>query len=277
MGLCTSTSVPPKSPLSPQNIGDQNKKLPNQTDNKPKNIPNTNSKEDSIVDLSISDKGVAHNFAQTLVATYKHDERPLGTTATAVLSSSMSNVETETACFGAGCYWGTEKYIRYDFMKKYGTFLGKVVSGAVGFMGPENAPQNPTYQQVCSGETGHVEVYQFDYTGGAACYEELVRFFFQFHDPTTANRQGNDRGTQYASVIYCSSDEQFEIATKVKQELQKLIDTKKITQYAEQTVATDIRKSTKFYPAHDEHQDYLNINPNGYCNHRIRFKQWPSL
>lgn len=182
----------------------------------------------------------------------------------------------ERACFGAGCYWGTEKYIRHNFQKKFPK-LGNIMKGAVGFMGPENAPANPTYRQVCNGDTGHVEVYDFEFSGGPAYYEELVKFFFQFHDPTTFNRQGNDRGSQYASVIYCYSDQQVEIATKVKNELQDLLNKRKLVKvYETSIVKTEIRRSTKFYPAHEEHQDYLTINPNGYCNHRLRFTEWPS-
>jgi peptide-methionine (S)-S-oxide reductase len=183
----------------------------------------------------------------------------------------------ERACFGAGCYWGTEKYFRHNFQKKFPN-LGNIILGGVGFMGPENARQNPTYREVCNGDTGHVEVYDFEFSGGAAYYEELVKYFFQFHDPTTFNRQGNDRGTQYASVIYCYSDQQVEIATKVKNELQDLLNKKKLVKvYETSIVKTEIRRATKFYPAHEEHQDYLTINPNGYCNHRLRFTEWPSV
>ncbi len=105
-------------------------------------------------------------------------------------------------------------FIRYNFQRKFPK-LGKIIKGEVGFMGPPDAPTNPTYREVCSGATGHVEVYNFQFTGGAPYYEELVKFFFQFHDPTTLNRQGNDRGTQYASVIYCENAEQLEIANRV--------------------------------------------------------------
>lgn len=192
---------------------------------------------------------------------------------TEVKAWDRSNVEK--ACFGAGCYWGTEKYFRHDFSRKH-QHLGIIHQGNVGFMGPIYAPENPSYREVCSGETGHVEVYDLEYSGGAPYFEALVRFFFQFHDPTTANRQGNDKGTQYASVIYCYSDEQYEIAHRIKDELQTLLDEEKITCFKGKVVTTDIRKSTKFYPAHEEHQDYLMKNPNGYCNHRIRFQTWPT-
>ncbi len=82
-------------------------------------------------------------------------------------------------------------------------------------------------------------------------------------------------GTQYASCIYCYSDEQEAIAKKVIAELQQLLDTERLKPYAETTVRTDVRRATVFFAAHKEHQDYLAQNPNGYCNHRIRFKDWP--
>lgn len=183
--------------------------------------------------------------------------------------------KVEKLCFGAGCYWGTEKYFRHDFAKSH-SHLGMIKNGHVGFMGPIYASENPSYREVCSGETGHVEVYDLEYVGGAEYCEALIKFFFQFHDPTTLNRQGNDQGTQYASVIYCYTDEQLEIAYKVKDELQALIDEGKVVCFKSKVVTTDIRKSTKFYPAHEEHQDYLMKNPNGYCNHRLRLKGWPA-
>jgi peptide-methionine (S)-S-oxide reductase len=95
-----------------------------------------------------------------------------------------------------------------------------------------------------------------------------------FHDPTTLNRQGNDAGTQYASVIYCYDTKQEEIAKKVKSELQSFVDAGKV-KYTGRTVTTDIRSSTKFYVAQADHQAYLENNPFGYCNHAYRFKAWP--
>lgn len=190
--------------------------------------------------------------------------------------NSVRNAEDmpARACFGAGCYWGTEKFLRHDFAKKCAK-LGTITSSAVGFMGPPNAPTNPTYAEVCSGSTGHVEVLHVEYSGGAPFFEAMVRYFYQFHDPTTANRQGNDRGTQYTSVIYCSTQEQKSIAERVTQELQEHLRSKRLICYQESTVETTILPYTIFYPAHDEHQDYLNKNPNGYCNHRVRFVEWP--
>ena len=186
-----------------------------------------------------------------------------------------ADADAKRACFGAGCYWGTEKFFYHDFGKKNQT--GAITDGQVGFMGPNEAIKDPTYAEVKAGFTSHVEVFEFEFSGGRAYYEALVRFFFQFHDPTTLKRQGNDVGTQYASVIFCYDQAQFDIATKVKEELQQLITAGKIICFEGKTVTTDIRRATTFYPAHKEHQDYLTVNPSGYCNHRIRFPAWPSL
>lgn len=145
-------------------------------------------------------------------------------------------------------------------------------------MGPADAKKNPSYKEVCSGSTGHVEVYDLEYDGGEQTFEQLVKFFFQFHDPTTFNKQGNDAGTQYASVIYCYDVKQMNIASRVKDELQQLLDSGKLENvYSGNRVTTSIRKATIFYPAHEEHQEYLAKNPNGYCNHRIRIKEWPTM
>lgn len=181
---------------------------------------------------------------------------------------------SKTLCLGAGCYWGTEKYVVMDFQKK---FPNSIQDAKVGFMNPDpNGMENPTYRQVCSGSTGHVEVLEVTLNDPAQHFEELVRFFFMFHDPTTLNRQGNDRGTQYASYIFCGDDEQLKIAERVKQELQRAVDAGKV-KYESSKISTAIGQMTKFYPAHEEHQEYLMKNPNGYCNHRFRFREWPQL
>lgn len=142
-------------------------------------------------------------------------------------------------------------------------------------MGPEGAKESPSYKEVCEGTTGHVEVFNFTYKGGEEMYEQIVRFFFQFHDPTTLNRQKNDKGTQYASVIYYADEKQKAIALKVRAELQALMDEGKISCFMEPKVTTAVLPATVFYPAHDEHQEYLSKNPKGYCNHRVRFPEWP--
>jgi peptide-methionine (S)-S-oxide reductase len=95
-----------------------------------------------------------------------------------------------------------------------------------------------------------------------------------FHDPTTKNRQGNDAGTQYASVIFVNDDVQKQIAEEVTAELQQAVNDGKV-KYEGKTVETAIVPMQKYYPAHEEHQEYLMKNPYGYCNHRFRFKEWP--
>lgn len=175
--------------------------------------------------------------------------------------------------FDAGCYWGTEKFIVKDFQKQ---FPRSIKTASVGFMSPDpNAMKNPSYRQVCSGMTGHVEVLYVELNDPVKHFEPLIRFFYQFHDPTTLNRQGNDAGTQYASFIFCGDQTQQEIANKVTEELQELVNKKKITRYQGSEITTKITSINDYYPAHEEHQAYLEKNPSGYCNHFYRFKSWP--
>jgi peptide-methionine (S)-S-oxide reductase len=123
--------------------------------------------------------------------------------------------EGETLTVGAGCYWGTEKWYAKHFAEDWKTNGdGAVLATAVGFMGPPGVKPNPTYREVCSGTTGHVEVCQIRYDSTKTTYEDLVSHLFTFHDPTTANRQGNDVGSQYASVIFTHDETQKETADK---------------------------------------------------------------
>jgi peptide-methionine (S)-S-oxide reductase len=186
-----------------------------------------------------------------------------------VSTEKLSNV----LALGAGCYWGTEKYVCKDFQKK---FPNSIKSCAVGFMSPESTPRykNPSYEQVCSGASGHIEVLHVVLNEPEKHFEELIRFFFQFHDPTTKNRQGNDTGFQYASWIFCDDTIQTKIATKVRNELQLAIDQRAVTCYANRTISTQITPITEFTKASPYHQAYLEKNPHGYCNHRIRLKEW---
>lgn len=110
----------------------------------------------------------------------------------------------ELATFGAGCYWGTEKFFATEFAEK---FPGAILGTSVGFMNPDaTARPNPSYMEVCmTGRTGYVEVAHVLFDSSKVDYEELVKFFYTFHDPTTKDRQGNDSGTQYASVIFTHS------------------------------------------------------------------------
>jgi len=142
----------------------------------------------------------------------------------------------------------------------------------------EDAMKNPSYRQVCSGTTGHVEVLNIELNQPTPeLFQSLIQFFFTFHDPTTLNRQGNDVGTQYASIIFCSDSKQKEIANRIKMELQSAIDDGKIKTYQSKQVMTGIVDYMDFYEAHEEHQEYLFKNPLGYCNHRYRFRDWPEL
>lgn len=180
----------------------------------------------------------------------------------------------------AGCYWGTEKYFYSDYGAKN---PGVVLNGQVGFMSPNSdSPKNPTYKEVCTGETGHVEVYKMEFAGDSKTFEALVKFFFQFHDPTTFNKQGNDKGTQYASTIFCYDELQATIAKKVIAELQEHMDEQRLPPktYSSVKIVTAVKlvkDCSEFFPAHEEHQKYLEANPKGYCNHRIRFKTWPMV
>mmetsp|Transcript_9207 Transcript_9207/g.25881 ORF Transcript_9207/g.25881 Transcript_9207/m.25881 type:complete len:233 (+) Transcript_9207:138-836(+) len=190
-------------------------------------------------------------------------------------NAPSAGVIESTVALGAGCYWGTEKFIKKDFQKRY---PDSIKSAKVGFMSPNpDAVKNPSYRAVCSGSTGHVEVLNVELNDPEKHYEELIKFFFMFHDPTTKDRQGNDAGTQYASVIFTAGDEQARIAEKVKVELQGLVDAKKVARYANSKVETKIVAANPFYEAHAEHQEYLMKNPSGYCNHFFRFKDWPEL
>ncbi|GMH85467.1 hypothetical protein TrVE_jg5311 [Triparma verrucosa] len=174
---------------------------------------------------------------------------------------------------GAGCYWGTDKFIVKDFQKR---FPGSVKNASVGFMSPNpDAMKNPSYRQVCSGSTGHVEVLDLELTDPQAHYEELIRFFYMFHDPTTKNRQGNDMGSQYSSYIFTYDQEQSKVASRVTKELQDHISRGTLNSFESETVKTKIGDATVYYKAMQEHQDYLASNPNGYCNHYFRFKSWP--
>ncbi|GMH79534.1 hypothetical protein TrLO_g6244 [Triparma laevis f. longispina] len=182
---------------------------------------------------------------------------------------------TSRVTLGAGCYWGTDKFIVKDFQKR---FPGSVKNASVGFMSPDpDAMKDPSYRAVCSGSTGHVEVLDLELTDPQAHYEELIRFFYMFHDPTTKNRQGNDTGSQYSSYIFTYDSEQSKIANRVTRELQDHISRGTLNTFESESVKTKIGDGTVYYKAMQEHQDYLASNPNGYCNHYFRFKLWPAL
>ncbi len=164
----------------------------------------------------------------------------------------MMKVLMEVALLGGGCFWGVEDLIRK---------LPGVHGTEVGYSGGQTL--NPKYEQVKTGTTGHVEVVQIQFDPGKITYGEILRFFFRLHDPTTLNRQGNDRGTQYRSVIFYHSDEQRKVAEKVRQEVD-------LSGKWKAPVVTAIEPASTFYPAEDYHQDYLVKNPAGYTCHFLR-------
>jgi peptide-methionine (S)-S-oxide reductase len=170
----------------------------------------------------------------------------------------------QRATFAAGCYWGTEKFFR----KEFGTGIQNV---KVGFMGGE--VDAPTYRQVCTGQTGHAEVLTFEYDTDKIRYDELVWHFFRLHNPTTKDRQGNDVGTQYRSSIFYHNDEQkakAEAAIAVLNDVNNPRgDALRKTFGPDAKVVTTIEKAQSFFPADEDHQDYLAKNPTGYCNHRL--------
>lgn len=161
---------------------------------------------------------------------------------------STENVKTDTATFGSGCFWCTEAI----FERVNGVL--DVVSGYSG-----GHVDNPTYEEVCNGTTGHAECTQITFNPDIISYDELLEIFWKTHDPTTFNRQGNDVGTQYRSVIFFHNEEQKQKAEYYKQ---KLGDEK----IWKDPIVTEISPSTKFYKAEKYHQDYYENNPyQGYC------------
>lgn len=156
------------------------------------------------------------------------------------------------ATFGAGCFWCVEAV----FQRLEGVY--KVESGYSG-----GKVVNPSYEQVCSGTTGHAEVTQITYDPDVITFIELLEVFWKTHDPTTLNRQGADKGTQYRSVIFYHDDNQKELAEKYKIELDK-------SAAFNDPIVTEISEFDKFYKAEDYHQNYYNNNSNqGYCQYVI--------
>ena len=154
---------------------------------------------------------------------------------------------SEQAMFGMGCFWGVERI----FWKLDGVHVT-----SVGYAGGSDT--TPDYKRVCSGRTGHAEVVHVVFDPAVITYDELLKVFFENHDPTQGNRQGNDVGSQYRSAIYTYSDEQAEAARDAK--------TRYEAAYG-RPVTTEIAPVPEYYPAEDYHQQYLAKNPQGYCNH----------
>lgn len=155
---------------------------------------------------------------------------------------------TAIATFGGGCYWCIEAVFER---------VNGVKAATSGFMG--GTRDNPTYEEVCGGGTGHAEVVQIEFDPTVISYEQLLEWFWAAHDPTQVNRQGNDVGTQYRSVIFTHNEEQRRIAEASRDRLAK-------SGKYNRPIATAIEPATRFWPAKDSHQDYYRRNPNaGYC------------
>ena len=158
---------------------------------------------------------------------------------------------TETAVFGMGCFWGAER----RFWKMDGVY-----STAVGYAG--GYTPNPSYEEVCTGRTGHSEVVLVVYRPEEVSYEELLKVFWETHDPTQGMRQGNDIGSQYRSAIYTTTDAQLETAKWSRDKYQA-----ELTPLGFDDVTTEITPLGEFYYAEDYHQQYLGKNPHGYDCH----------
>jgi methionine-S-sulfoxide reductase len=168
-------------------------------------------------------------------------------------SSNPANLETIT--LGSGCFWCTEAMFQN---------LRGVESAVSGYSGGKIS--NPTYEQVCTGNTGHAEVVQVTFDPAAISLADILRVFWRTHDPTTLNRQGHDIGTQYRSAVFYHSEQQREIAEQYKAQLDK-------SDAFGAPIVTEITKFEKFYPAENYHQKYFDLNPNqGYCQMVIRPK-----
>jgi peptide-methionine (S)-S-oxide reductase len=163
--------------------------------------------------------------------------------------------KTELATFGGGCFWCTEAV--FDRIEG----VRSVMPGYAG-----GSTETPTYEEVCTGTSGHAEVIQITYDPAIISYEELLEVFWKAHDPTTLNRQGADIGSQYRSVIFYRNQDEKEIAERSKQNIE-------VTSAYNDPIVTEIEPLKAFYPAEDYHRDYFNRNPRaGYCNIVIRPK-----
>jgi peptide methionine sulfoxide reductase msrA/msrB len=158
----------------------------------------------------------------------------------------------ETAILAGGCFWGMEEIIRK---------IPGVIKTTVGYSGGTAA--DPTYEDVCTGATGHAEAIQVVFDPARLSYEALLDYFFRMHDPTTLNRQHNDAGTQYRSAIFYASEAQKQTAERVKA---RWANSGKFNR----PITTEITAATKFYPAEEYHQKYLVKHPGGYTCHVLR-------
>jgi len=169
-----------------------------------------------------------------------------------VLKSSMFPPfpsHTKSVMVGLGCFWGAEKL----FWKQQG-----VHSTQVGYAG--GFTKNPTYEECCTGNTGHTEVVRVVYEPEKTSLSKLLQVFYENHDPTTVNKQGKDIGTNYRSAVYVSDPAEIKEVEKLKSQFQDLLTKKGFG-----SIVTEIRSDVEFFYAEDYHQQYLDKNPDGYC------------
>jgi methionine-S-sulfoxide reductase len=159
---------------------------------------------------------------------------------------------TETATLAAGCFWGTEEFFRK---------VPGVVETRVGYTGGHL--ENPTYEDTTTGTTGHAESVELKFDPTKVSYADLLTLFFKMHDPTTANRQGNDAGTQYRSAVFFHGDKQREMAQALMRKIEK-------SGAWHAKLTTELAPAGVFYPAEEYHQRYLIKHPGGYDNHYLR-------
>jgi peptide-methionine (S)-S-oxide reductase len=176
-----------------------------------------------------------------------------GLTSSEISAADEPAAKLESAIVGGGCFWCVEA--QYKMLKG----VKKVVSGYSG-----GHVKDPTYKQICNGDTGHAEVIRIDYDPDLITFRDVIDLFWDAHDPTTLNRQGNDVGTQYRSIILYTSEEQKKISEESKVNAAKIIG---------KPIVTEIVPLEVFYPAEDYHQDYFKNNPyQGYCQAVVRPK-----
>ena len=178
------------------------------------------------------------------------------------LVTDESNIPAgfEVALFGLGCFWGAEEI----FWKTPGVW-----STSVGYAG--GSTPHPSYEEVCSGRTGHTEAVRVVYDPSVVSYADLVKAFFGFHDPTQGMRQGNDVGTQYRSAVYTFSEEQAETARRLKEVYEP-----ELAKRGYGPITTEIRPAPAYYYAEDYHQQYLAKVPNGYRCHSASGVPFPA-
>jgi peptide-methionine (S)-S-oxide reductase len=200
--------------------------------------------------------GVIALFSIASCAQPQKKDNMTTTLATPDTPSSNAVVKTETATLANGCFWCTEAIFEQ---------LDGVISATSGYTG--GTVKNPTYKEVCTGETGHAECLQIVYDPAKISFDELLEVYWETHDPTTLNRQGNDIGTQYRSGIFYHTEEQKQKAEKYRDELNK-------SGAFDNPIVTEITPFSVFYPAEDYHQQYFdnNENNNPYCRVVIRPK-----